>query len=164
MCASPMPGNDLDGHTACAPVQGCDKLCCLTQTADFGPKTALRVVDAIREDIRAGRVKTRADVRRAGPPLTCSSTGRVSVQQALCCSAPSLAEQPWWVACIRSKLKESIVAVLTASGKSSDLQFGDAKPAVLLIVGVNGGGKTTTIGKLAHKLGQEGAQACMLAL
>ena len=49
--------------------------------------------------------------------------------------------------------------VLTASGKSSDLELGDAKPAVLLIVGVNGGGKTTTIGKLAHKLGQEGAQA-----
>ena len=35
------------------------------QTADFGPRTALRIVDTIREDIRAGRVKTRADVRSA---------------------------------------------------------------------------------------------------
>ena len=59
----------------------------------------------------------------------------------------------------RTRLKESIVAVLQVSGKSSDLQL-DAKPAVLLIVGVNGGGKTTTIGKLAHKFGSEGAKAC----
>ena len=56
-------------------------------------------------------------------------------------------------------MKEGIVAVLQVSGKSSDLQL-DAKPAVLLIVGVNGGGKTTTIGKLAHKFGNEGAKAC----
>ena len=59
----------------------------------------------------------------------------------------------------RSTLKESIVRVLTASGRSSDLELGDAKPGVILVVGVNGGGKTTTIGKLAHKLGREGAQA-----
>jgi fused signal recognition particle receptor len=59
----------------------------------------------------------------------------------------------------RKRLKDSIVAVLTASGRSSDLHLGDTKPGVILIVGVNGGGKTTTIGKLAHKLGQEGAQA-----
>lgn len=48
--------------------------------------------------------------------------------------------------------------VLTASGKSSELEFPDAKPAVLLIVGVNGGGKTTTIGKLAYKYGSEGVK------
>ncbi len=58
----------------------------------------------------------------------------------------------------RIRLKESIVAILQVKGKSSDLQLDD-KPAVLLIVGVNGGGKTTTIGKLAHKLGNEGAKA-----
>ena len=58
----------------------------------------------------------------------------------------------------RTRLKESIVGVLQVSGRSSELQLGDAKPAVLLIVGVNGGGKTTTIGKLAHKFGNEGAK------
>ncbi|KAK9916798.1 hypothetical protein WJX75_007155 [Coccomyxa subellipsoidea] len=94
-------------------------------TADFGPKTALKVVDAIRDDIRSGRVKTRNDVR--------------------------------------ARLKQSIVDVLTVSGKSSDLEFPDAKPAVLLIVGVNGGGKTTTIGKLAHKYGSEGVKVLLVA-
>ena len=51
------------------------------------------------------------------------------------------------------------MTVLQAGVESSDLQLGEAKPAVLLIVGVNGGGKTTTIGKLAHRLGNEGAKA-----
>jgi fused signal recognition particle receptor len=32
----------------------------------------------------------------------------------------------------------------------------DAKPSVILVVGVNGTGKTTTIGKLARKLGEHG--------
>ena len=63
----------------------------------------------------------------------------------------------------RTRLKESIVAVLQAGVKSNDLQLGEAKPAVLLIVGVNGGGKTTTIGKLAHKFGNEGAKASCIA-
>ena len=64
----------------------------------------------------------------------------------------------------RTRLKESIVAVLQAGVKSNDLQLGEAKPAVLLIVGVNGGGKTTTIGKLAHKFGNEGAKVSCKAL
>ena len=42
--------------------------------------------------------------------------------------------------------------------QKGDLRALPSKPAVLLIVGVNGGGKTTTIGKLAHKFGNEGAK------
>ena len=34
----------------------------------------------------------------------------------------------------------------------------------MLVVGVNGGGKTTTIGKLAHRLQGEGAQVGGLGL
>ena len=36
------------------------------------------------------------------------------------------------------------------------LAVGDGKPFVILVVGVNGSGKTTTIGKLAAKLHAEG--------
>ena len=46
--------------------------------------------------------------------------------------------------------------VISSHGKSPELQFGRAKPGVVLVVGVNGGGKTTTIGKLAHKLNAQG--------
>ncbi|HWO94674.1 MAG TPA: signal recognition particle receptor subunit alpha, partial [Dehalococcoidia bacterium] len=38
-----------------------------------------------------------------------------------------------------------------------------AQPAVILVVGVNGVGKTTTIGKLAHKYVQEGASVIVAA-
>lgn len=39
----------------------------------------------------------------------------------------------------------------------------DAKPYVILMVGVNGAGKTTTIGKLAAKLQQQGHQVSFIA-
>jgi fused signal recognition particle receptor len=39
----------------------------------------------------------------------------------------------------------------------------DARPAVLLVVGVNGSGKTTTAGKLGWRLGQDGLQVVLAA-
>jgi fused signal recognition particle receptor len=50
-------------------------------------------------------------------------------------------------------LKEEIAGMLTANDKDSRGGFDlpeDKKPYVILVVGVNGVGKTTTIGKLAH--------------
>jgi fused signal recognition particle receptor len=38
-----------------------------------------------------------------------------------------------------------------------------AKPFTILVVGVNGSGKTTTIGKLAHRLGNEGLRVVLAA-
>lgn len=55
-------------------------------------------------------------------------------------------------------LKEEIQALL-AENNSSDFesfQYGEHKPYVIMVVGVNGVGKTTTIGKLAHQLRQAG--------
>jgi fused signal recognition particle receptor len=43
------------------------------------------------------------------------------------------------------------------------VDFGSAKPFVLLIIGVNGSGKTTTIGKLASRLGTEGKKVLLAA-
>ena len=54
-------------------------------------------------------------------------------------------------------MAQSILELLEKRGGNSALVFGDSKPGVLLVVGVNGGGKTTTIGKLAHKFTGEGA-------
>lgn len=50
-------------------------------------------------------------------------------------------------------LKEEIAALLTRSGNKDEESFdlpADKKPYVIMVVGVNGVGKTTTIGKLAH--------------
>jgi fused signal recognition particle receptor len=43
------------------------------------------------------------------------------------------------------------------------LDFSSAKPFVLLVIGVNGSGKTTTIGKLAAKLTAEGKRVLLAA-
>src|SRR4029077_11405993 len=43
------------------------------------------------------------------------------------------------------------------------LVIGDAKPFVILVIGVNGSGKTTTIGKLASKLSAEGRTVVLAA-
>jgi len=57
-------------------------------------------------------------------------------------------------------LKEEIVALLTESNKDSYDSFTvekkDNAPYVIMVVGVNGVGKTTTIGKLAHQLKSQG--------
>ncbi|WP_353195672.1 signal recognition particle-docking protein FtsY [Parapedobacter defluvii] len=55
-------------------------------------------------------------------------------------------------------LREEIQALL-AENNSSDFEhfeYGDHKPYVIMVVGVNGVGKTTTIGKLAHQLREAG--------
>ena len=44
-----------------------------------------------------------------------------------------------------------------------DVDFGSARPFVLLVIGVNGSGKTTTIGKLAAKLGGNGKKVLLAA-
>ena len=43
------------------------------------------------------------------------------------------------------------------------LVIGGAKPFVILVVGVNGSGKTTTIGKLASKFSAEGRKVMLAA-
>lgn len=93
--------------------------------SDFGPKTSFKIVDAIREQVMAGTLKT-------GPE-------------------------------IRESLKKSIRELITQRGGDTDLNLGTAQPAVILIVGVNGGGKTTTIGKLANKFGSNGAKVILAA-
>jgi fused signal recognition particle receptor len=46
---------------------------------------------------------------------------------------------------------------------ATPLTIGDAKPFVILVVGVNGSGKTTTIGKLAAKFRREGKRVMLAA-
>jgi fused signal recognition particle receptor len=43
------------------------------------------------------------------------------------------------------------------------VHFSDAPPTVILVAGVNGSGKTTSIAKLAWLLGQEGKKVCLAA-
>ncbi len=61
---------------------------------------------------------------------------------------------------VRQVLSSEVARVLGPVAKPFDL--GHAKPHVMLVVGVNGTGKTTTIGKLAHQFSKAG-KSIMLA-
>jgi fused signal recognition particle receptor len=51
----------------------------------------------------------------------------------------------------------------TLPSRPTPIHRGNGKPAVILIVGVNGTGKTTTVGKLANLLRSEGRQPLICA-
>lgn len=56
-------------------------------------------------------------------------------------------------------LREEIAGLLSETNSGEDIQFSipkDSKPYVIMVVGVNGVGKTTTIGKLAHQFKNAG--------
>ena len=55
---------------------------------------------------------------------------------------------------LRTILAEEIEAILTPVAKPLDV-WGFPRPHVVLVIGVNGSGKTTTIGKLGHLLKQQ---------
>jgi fused signal recognition particle receptor len=57
-------------------------------------------------------------------------------------------------------LRDEIVAVL---GPDEPLRLPRGRPGVVMVVGVNGTGKTTTIGKLAKRLAGEGLQVSLAA-
>lgn len=65
---------------------------------------------------------------------------------------------------LNSILKEEIANLLTENntvdGESFDIPI-DAKPYVIMVVGVNGVGKTTTIGKLAYQFKKAGKTVCL---
>ncbi|CAA7016932.1 unnamed protein product [Microthlaspi erraticum] len=64
---------------------------------------------------------------------------------------------------IKDALKGSVLEMLAKKNSKTELQMGFRKPAVIMIVGVNGGGKTTSLGKLAHRLKNEGTKVLMAA-
>ncbi|WNS77138.1 signal recognition particle-docking protein FtsY [Bacillus sp. DTU_2020_1000418_1_SI_GHA_SEK_038] len=65
---------------------------------------------------------------------------------------------------VQSVISEKLVEIYEAGGKSSsELNIQSDSLTVILFVGVNGVGKTTTIGKLAHKFKNEGKKVILAA-
>jgi fused signal recognition particle receptor len=61
---------------------------------------------------------------------------------------------------VKDRLKQVLFEIL--AGRSSQLSIA-ASPSVILVVGVNGTGKTTSIGKLAYRLHAEGKKVMLAA-
>ena len=89
--------------------------------ADTGADVAVQLVEALRKEVRAKRLKTGAE--------------------ALCA--------------LKGIIKEMLAA-------ESEMQL-EGKPAVVLVIGVNGVGKTTSIAKLAHLYKEEGKSVLLAA-
>ncbi len=61
-------------------------------------------------------------------------------------------------------VKEALKDVLAASlSDQTDSDIADATPAVILVIGVNGAGKTTSIGKIGHLLKRRGKRVALAA-
>lgn len=65
-------------------------------------------------------------------------------------------------AAMKERLKQAIASRFTQE-EAGGLRTGSPPPTVYLFVGVNGVGKTTTIAKLAHRLGRQGRKVLLAA-
>ncbi len=62
---------------------------------------------------------------------------------------------------LRDQLREEIASILSVPARAWDPR--SARPFVIMVIGVNGVGKTTTIGKLAHQMKDEGLKVLLVA-
>ncbi|HQK95641.1 MAG TPA: signal recognition particle-docking protein FtsY [Armatimonadota bacterium] len=64
---------------------------------------------------------------------------------------------------LRDLMRSQVATLLRAETGTPEIVPGPTPPSVLLVVGVNGTGKTTTIGKLAHLLRKQGRRVLLAA-
>lgn len=93
--------------------------------ADFGVAATVELAQALEEEVRRGKLKTEADLKRS--------------------------------------LQERLAQLLEAAGDPGAIARSEAGPTIILLVGVNGTGKTTTAAKLAHRLQREGRKVLLAA-
>lgn len=62
---------------------------------------------------------------------------------------------------VKDFIKQEILRILKSGEKPLSIDFSQKKPFVFMVMGVNGVGKTTTIGKIAHQYSTEGKKILM---
>ena len=93
--------------------------------ADFGVSATVELTGALEGEVRRGKLKTEADLKRA--------------------------------------LQERLTAMLAGPGNPGIIARAEPGPTVVLLVGVNGTGKTTTAAKLGWRLQREGRTVLLAA-
>ena len=91
--------------------------------SDFGVSTSIELTEALETEVRAGRLKTEADLREA--------------------------------------LAARLGDLLASPGDPGAIARAESGPTVVLVVGVNGVGKTTTVAKLGRRLTREGRRVLL---
>ncbi len=64
---------------------------------------------------------------------------------------------------VQEMLREELISIMESAGQATEKQPADSLPRVILIVGVNGSGKTTSIAKLAHFLKTQNKKVLLAA-
>jgi fused signal recognition particle receptor len=93
--------------------------------ADFGVSATVELTESLEEEVRRGKLKTEADLKRS--------------------------------------LQQRLADMLRAGDDPGSIVRADPGPTVILIVGVNGTGKTTTAAKLAWRLQRQGRKVLLAA-
>lgn len=93
--------------------------------ADFGVSATVELTQALEDEVRKGKLKTEADLRRS--------------------------------------LQDRLAGLLDGQEQPGAVARAHPGPTVVLLVGVNGTGKTTTAAKLAHRLQREGRKVMLAA-
>jgi fused signal recognition particle receptor len=93
--------------------------------ADFGVAATVELTQALEDEVRRGKLKTEADLKRS--------------------------------------LQERLARMLEGPADPGSVARAETGPTVILLVGVNGTGKTTTAAKLAHRLQREGRKVLLAA-
>ncbi len=125
-------------------------------------KTRSGLVDRI-EDVLSGRKEIDAELlEELEYTLITADLGVQTVQDILEQIRQQMdRKQSGDAAEIRSMIREQLLEVLRAS--ETPLHIVTKPPAVVMLVGINGSGKTTTIGKLAHRFLGEGRKVLLCA-
>jgi fused signal recognition particle receptor len=130
-----------------------------------------RSVDKTRSEI-ASRVEglfggdRRLDaeqLRRLENALLAADLGVSTTRELLDAAREAVSATPRDSTDLRDTLKKHLLAILQAVPAKSNGAVADVRPRVIFVVGVNGTGKTTTIGKLACRLHREGSTVLLAA-
>jgi fused signal recognition particle receptor len=93
--------------------------------ADFGVSATVELTQALEDEVRRGKVKTEADLKRS--------------------------------------LQQRLTQLLDSSDHGGTIARAEPGPTVILLIGVNGTGKTTTAAKLGWRLQREGRKVLLAA-
>ena len=93
--------------------------------SDFGVPATVELIQVLEDEVRRGKLKTEADLKRA--------------------------------------LRERLSTLLAGPDDPGEIIRAEPGPTVVLLVGVNGTGKTTTAAKLASRLGTRGRSVLLAA-
>jgi fused signal recognition particle receptor len=93
--------------------------------ADFGVSATVELTQALEDEVRRGKVKTEADLKRS--------------------------------------LQQRLTQLLESPDHDGGIARAESGPTVILLIGVNGTGKTTTAAKLAWRLEREGRKVLLAA-